>query len=270
MHRILFFLVLFSASQVWAQKQNVSGSIGGPDGSIAGVSVREIDTNHRVWGQTTADRNGLFSFRVRDTEHSLQFFAPGYRTLTHKMLGAKSFKVTMEKRRTSPYVATAKVILNSDRLFCGHYLGEVVKQQAWIERMQDTLFALILPVEMERIVDEYPAGRQLIVLDEAGRQVLTLENVVDVYPVAGDPNDVSQSVLAQTYKGSDYIPGGSEDERRLYAYPHFQVSRAQFESLVGNPRLLGRLAVDTYLANNYWNFFPTDRTIELFRKALEK
>ena len=62
----------------------------------------------------------------------------------------------------------------------------------------------------------------------------------------------------------------SEDERRLYAYPHFQVSRAQLESLVGNPKLLGCLAVDTYRANNYWNFFPTDKTISLIRKALSK
>ena len=270
MNRLMSLLMLFCCTSLLAQQPMVSGVVKGPDGSIAKVSVREIDSEHRIFNHTTTDRNGLFSFRVRDLMHSLQFYAPGYRTFSHKMLGATSFKVTMEKRRTSPYVATAKVILKSDRLFCGHYLGEVVPQQAWMERMNDTLFALILPVEMERAVDEYPAGRQLIVLDELGRQVVQLENVVDVYPIMGDPDDVSQTCLAQSYTGTDRIPGVSSDDVRLYAYPHFQVSRSWLETFCNKPELLGRLAVDTYRANNYWNFFPTDKTIELIRKALEK
>ena len=81
----------------------------------------------------------------------------------------------MEKRRNSPYVATAKIILRSDKLFCGHYLGEVVRRQAWIEKMCDTLYTIILPIEMERVVDEYPSGRQLIILDGLDRQVMQLE-----------------------------------------------------------------------------------------------
>lgn len=270
MRRQLLYLLLLCCTSVWAQQQNVSGTVKGPDGRIPKVSVREIDASQRVFNHTTTDRNGLFSFVVRDAQHSLQFFAPGFRTFTHKMLGQKSFRVTMEKRRTSPYAATAKVILRSEHLFCGHYLGEVVRQQAWIEKMCDTLYALILPVEMERPVDEYPAGRQLIVLDKLDRQVMTTENVVDAYPIAGDPYDVDQSCIAQTYTGLGRLPGGTEDETRLYAYPHFQISRAQLEAFCRDPEQLGRLAVDTYRADNYWNFFTTDRTIDLFRKALEK
>lgn len=277
MRHFLFIVTLFCLAPVWAQHQqqsstnvNVSGVVTGPDGAVAKVSVREIDSEHRIFSHTRADGNGLFSFRVRDLQHSLQFYAPGYRTFTHKMLGAKSFKVTMEKRRTSPYVSTAKVILKSEHLFCGHYMGEVVRRQAWIERMCDTLYAIIVPVEMERPVDEYPAGRQAIVLDEMGHQVMQLENVVDVYPIAGDPDDVSQTCLAQTYTGTDRIPGGNDDEVKFFAYPHFQISKAQMEQLCSQPSQLGRLVVDTYRADNYWNFFPTDKTIELIRKTLDK
>lgn len=270
MRHSVLLLILLCCAPVWAQRQNVSGVVKGPDGSIANVSVREIDSNHRFFNNTTTDRNGLFSFQVRDAQHSLQFYAPGYRTLSHKMLGEKMFRVTMEKRRTSPYVATAKVILKSEHLFCGHYLGEVVRQQAWIEKMCDTLYSVILPVEMVRLVDEYPAGRQLIVLDEMGRQVMQCENVVDVYPLADDPDKVDQSCISQSYTGTDRIPGGTEDDKKLYAYPHFQFSRAQLESLCEKPELLGRFVVDTYRADNYWNFFPTEKTISLFRKALEK
>lgn len=270
MNRLYFIMLLFSVSSVWAQQQNVSGIVKGPDGGIAKVSVREIDSEHRIFNHTTTDRNGLFSFRVRDAQHSLQFYAPGYRTFSHKMLGAKSFKVNMEKRRTSPFVASAKVILKSEKLFCGHYFGDVVKRQAWIEKMCDSLYCFIIPIEMERPVDEYPAGRQLIVLDGAGRQVVQCENVVDVYPIAGDPEEVDQMRLAQSYVGTGHIPGDSDDEIKYFAYPHFQVSKAQLEQFCNQPDLLARLAVDTYRADNYWNFFPTDKTIDLIRKALEK
>lgn len=270
MNRLLFIIMFLCCSTTWAQRQNVSGVVKGPDGSIAKVSVREIDSNHRIFNHTSTDRNGLFSFRVRDAQHSLQFFAPGYRTFTHKMLGEKSFKVTMEKRRTSPYVASAKVILKSDDLFCGHYFGEVVKRQAWMEKMCDSLFSVIIPVEMERPVDEYAAGRGAIVLDELGRQVMQLENVVDVYPIAGDPDEVGQMCLAQSYTGVGHIPGVDDEDKRLFAYPHFQISRTQLEQICEKPELLGRLVVDTYRGDNYWNFFPTSKTIELFRKVLDK
>ena len=273
-HKILFLLLLCS-SIMWAQRQNVSGIVKGPDGAIAKVSVREIDNNRRVYNHTATDRNGLFSFQVRDAQHSLQFYAPGYRTISHKMLGENKFTVTMEKRRTSPYVATAKIILRSDKLFCGHYLGEVVRRQAWIEKMCDTLYTIILPIEMERVVDEYPSGRQLIILDGLDRQVMQLENVIDAYPMYGDPDEVEDSRLeqayghvAQTYTGNDYTPGASMNGEKLYAYPHFQVSSSQLERLCNEPELLSRLAVDTYRADNYWNIFPTERTVSLFRKAL--
>lgn len=263
---ILFLLI--SALPIVAQRQNVSGVVKDADGGIAKVSVRELDQNRRVCNHTTADQNGLFSFNVRDAQHYLQFYAPGYRTIVHKMLGQKCFTVTMERRRTSPYVATAKLILESDRLLCGHYLMETVRQQAWIEKMTDTLYAVIVPIPMERMVDEYPAGRQLIVLDEMGRQVMQCENVIDAYPIVGDPFEVDQTRLAQSYTGIGKLPGGSDSDEKLYAYPHFQFTRAQLERLCQDPSLLGRMAVDTQRADNYWNFFPTDHTINLLKKVI--
>lgn len=268
MRTLLFLISLICAVPFWAQRQNVSGLVRGADGGIANVSVREIDNNRRIFNNTRTDHNGLFSFQVRDAQHSLQFYAPGYRTLSHKMLGNKSFRVTMEPRRTSPFVVTAKVILNSDRLICGHYNGAEVRQQAWMERMNDTLFAIILPVEMERMVDEYPADRQLIILDQMGRQVMQCPNVCDVYPIIGDPNDVDVLHLSQSYAGTDRIPGGADDAK-LFAYPHFQITRAQLEKLCNDPSLLDRIVVDTYRADNYWNFFLTDRTINLIKKVME-
>lgn len=268
MRIISILFLLLSALPIVAQRQIVSGVVKGPDGGIPKVSVRELDHDRRVRNHTIADQNGLFSFKVRDAQHYLQFYAPGYRTMVHKMLGQSRFTVTMQPRRTSPYASSARIILNSERLFCGHYRTETVRQQAWIEKMTDTLYAVILPVAMERMVDEYPAGRQLIVLDEMGRQVMQCENVIDAYPVIGDPFEVDQSHLMQSYIDIGMFPGGSDSAERLYAYPHFQFTRAQLERLCQNPSLLGRLAVDTQRADNYWNFFPTDRTIDLLKKVI--
>ncbi|MBO7068183.1 MAG: carboxypeptidase regulatory-like domain-containing protein [Bacteroidaceae bacterium] len=267
---ILTSLLLLITTLLLAQRQNVSGQINGPDGRIPNVSVREVDANHRVYNHTTADKNGLFSFYVRDAQHSLQFFAPGYRMFTHKMLGQKSFKVTLEPRRTSPYIGAERLILKSDRLLCGHYMGAEVKQMAWIEQMNDTLFTLILPVKMNMIIDEYPAGRTLLVLSDWDKQLMQWENVVDAYPIDVAPHEVSDVHLAQSYSGTNYQPGGIKDEKPLYAYPHFQLTKANLEYLVQNPQELRRVVVDTYKADNYWNLYPTDQTIDLLKQVLKK
>lgn len=266
----LTWMLLLLATQLLAQRQNVSGQISGPEGRIPNVSVREVDANHRVYNHTRADRNGLFSFTVRDAQHSLQFFAPGYRTFTHKMLGNKSFRVTLEPRRTSPFIGHEKLLLKSDRLFCGIYMGTEVRQMAWVEQMTDTLFTLILPIKMDMIIDEYPAGRQLLVLSGMSQQVMQWENVVDAYPIDVAPHDIHDHHLAQSYFGADRLLNGQEDNTPLYAYPHFQFTKSQLEYLVSHPNMLQRLAVDTYKADNYWNLYPTDQTIDLLKQVLEK
>ena len=246
----LISLFLLLATQVLAQRQNVSGQINGPEGRIPNVSIREVDASHRVYNHTKADQNG-------------------YRTFTHKMLGQKSFKVTMEPRRVSPYIGNERLVLKSDRLFCGHYMMTEVKQMAWIEQMNDTLYTLILPIKMDLAIDEYPAGRTLLVLGDWDAQVMRWENVVDAYPTELAPHEVVDFHLAQSYSGSIYIPGGSKEEKTLYAYPHFQFTKANLEYLVAHPDALRRLAVDTYKADNYWNFYPTDQTAALLKQVLE-
>ena len=263
----LLFLLL--ATQLLAQRQNVSGQIFGPDGRIPNVSVREVDANHRVYNHTKAEQNGLFSFTVRDAQHSLQFYAPGYRTFTHKMLGQKSFRVTLERRRMSPYVGNERLVLKSDRLFSGHYMMTEVRQMAWIEQMNATLFTLILPIKVDLAINEYPAGRTLLVLGERDTQLMQWENVVDASPTDIAPHEASDVHLAQSYTGSTYLPGGTKEEKTLYAYPHFQFTKANLEYLVAHPDELRRLAVDTYKADNYWNFYPTDQTAALLKQVLE-
>lgn len=263
------FLLLLT-TQVLAQRQTVSGQINGPEGPIPNVSVREVDSNHRVFNHTKADDNGLFSFTVRDAQHSLQFFAPGYRTFTHKMLGQNLFTVTMEPRRVSPFVKDERLVLKSDRLLCGHNHTEEVKQMAWVEQMNDTLFTLVVPVKMDRLVDEYPTGRTLLVLGEWDKILLRLENVVDAYPIDTPPHEVKDFRMSQKYEGTDNMLGNTRDDTPLYAYPHFQFTRADLEYLVANSDAIRRVVVDTYRADNHWNLYPTSQTAKLLQQVLDK
>lgn len=270
MKAVLTSLLFLLSVASLAQRQNVSGRISGANGPIPNVSVREVDVNHRVYNHTTADKNGLFSFRVRDAQHSLQFFAPGYRTFTHKMLGEHSFIVTLEARRISPYVGQERLLLKSDRLFCGRYMGTEVRQMAWVEQLTDTLFTLILPVKLDKVIDEYPAGRTLTVLSDMDRQLMLWENVVDAYSLDVAPYDVDDHHLAQSYFGADRLMNGQEGNIPLYAYPHFQFTKTDLVYLIEHPNALRRLVVDTYKADNYWNLYPTDKTIDLLKQVLEK
>ena len=269
MKTVLTSLLLLLSASLLAQRQNVSGRISGPNGRIPNVSVREIDANRRIYNHTKADKNGLFSFQVRDAQHSLQFSAPGYRTFTHQMLGQKSFNVTLEPRRTSPLIGSERLVLKSDGLFCGIYMGTDVKQMAWVEQLNDTLFTLILPVKMDRITDEYPAGRTVMVLTDMDQLLMQWENVVDAYPVDVAPYEVNDYHLAQTYSGDNYQPGATMEDKPLYAYPHFQFTKSDLEYIVQHPNALRRLAMDTYKADNYWNLYPTGQTIELLSQVLK-
>lgn len=269
------YLLLLSLSLVLslsaiAQRQNVSGQVFGPDGAVANVSVREIDEDRRVCNHTHTDANGIFSFQVRNAQHYLQFHASGYRTLTHKMLGQKRFKVNLQPCRVSSYAGQEKLVLKSNKLFCGRYLSSDVSQMAWVEQLNDTIFSLILPIRMDLVIDEYPAGRTLLILGPRDEQVMQWENVVDAYPLLESPDEINEYHLTQSYFGVSRLPGGNEDDTPLYAYPHFQFTRSQLEYLCQHPDALQRLVVDTYKADNYWNLYPTAHTQELLQKILGK
>jgi hypothetical protein len=40
--------------------------------------------------------------------------------------------------------------------------------------------------------------------------------------------------------------------------------------LANNPSKLQRLVADTYKADNYWNFYPTEKTDKLLKELLKK
>lgn len=272
MKQLLFLLIaMCTALTLHAQRGTVSGTVKNPSGTgIAHATVRELDASNRVVGHTTTDANGIFTFKVKDMMHSIQVIAPAYRKVTHKMLGHQRIHVTLEPRRKSPLVGHERIVLSSDALFCGKYLGEEVPQWAWIEQLNDTAFTLILPIQTETTVDEYSQGRTLTLLSASGRQLMQWANVVDAYPVTGQPGEISHTVLTQSYTGGDNSPGISAVTQQCYAYPHFQFSLSQLRQLVASPDQLHRIVVDTYKADNYWNFYPTSRTAELLRSVLER
>lgn len=267
---ILFIMLLCFSAIANAQKIRVSGTVVDQNGNaISDVSVRELDENRRVINYTKTDENGIFSFKVQDNYNSIQFLATGYRKLTHKMLGHHKVTATMEERRMSPYAKNARLLMRSEELLCGRYMGQSFPVSVWVEQLNDTLFTLIVPVETDTEIDEYPTGRQLIILTPMGQPEQQWTNVVDVYPVYGSWEEVDGMRLTQTYDGIGKTTGLSE-KGNFFVYPHFQFSLSQLEKLLKNPDVIARIAVDTYKADNYWNFYPTMQTEHELRRILEK
>lgn len=263
---ILALLLLFCTTILYAQSQTVSGKITGPDGErISGASIREIDNNRRIYNTTKSDKNGIYTFSVRDNNHSIQVLAKGFRKITHKMLGKSTVNVHLERPRFSSLFGKEKVILKTKDLLCGHVKSKNVPVLTFIEQVNDTTYSLVLPVRVETEIDEYPAGRTLLVLAEGDRQLMRWENAVDVYPQTGDPSDAKEMVLALKYNGLGNLLGVSSAEEDLHVYPHFLFTRSDLHYLTSNPNALRRIVVDTHRADNYWNFYPTEKTIEILK-----
>ena len=251
---IIAILALCMSLGAAAQKQRVSGTVKDAEGNpISGVSVRELDQNRRIVKQTKTDANGLFSFPAQDTRHYIQFSADGYRRLTHKMMGYTLINATLDPRTVQFTYRKGKVIMHTDKLLCGRQGENEVPLTVSLEQLNDTLYAFIIPVEVESEVDEYPAGRTLTILDSNGRQLAQLENVVDAYPTS--PRSDEDIVMTQSYAGVDNVPGQSVVKRRYFVQPHFAVSSSQLHTLMNQHQSISRILVDTYRADNYWNYY---------------
>ena len=272
MKKIVFIIIAaLMPIMATAQSGTVSGKVINMQGEgIPEATVRELDHNNRVVNHTVADANGIFTFKVKDNQHSIQVIAPGYRKITHKLLGYSRVNVTLPERRKSPLAGNEKIVLRSDELFCGRYQGENVRRMAWIEQVNDKLFTLILPIRTQTVVDEYPQGRTLTLLSSFDQHLMQWTNVVDAYPIPGAPDEVKSTVLTQSYTGNSNTPGISVNNQDCYAYPHFQFTLDDLKYLVKHPSHLQRLVADTYKADNYWNFYPTEKTDILLKKLLNK
>lgn len=272
MNRIIVaFTLLLCTTLSYAQRLTVSGKIIGPDGEqISGASIREIDNNHRIYNNTKSDKNGFYTFNVRDNNHSIQVLAKGFRKVTHKMLGKSTVNVHLERPRYSSLFGNEKVVLKTKDLLCGHIKHKNVPVQTFIEQVNDTVYSLVLPIRVETEIDEYPAGRTLLVLAEGDRQLMRWENAVDVYPQTGDPSSVKNMVLAMKSNGLGNVLGVTSAEEDLHVYPHFLFSSNDLNYLIEHPESLRRVVVDTHRADNYWNFYPTDKTIEILKDVLSK
>lgn len=269
----IYFLIIAAlyATISSAQSGTVSGNVVNTNGEpIADASIRELDHNKRVINHTLSDANGIFTFNVKDKQHSIQVIAAGYRKISHKLLGHSRVNVTLHERRKSPLMGNEKIILRSDELFCGRYQGDDVKQWAWIEQLNDETFTLILPIRTHTLIDEYPQGRTLIVLSDFDKHLMQWSNVVDAYPIPGNPDEIKSTVLTQSYTGNANVPGISVNNKDCYVYPHFQFTLQDLKILVDNPEKLNRLVVDTYKADNYWNFYPTEKTADLLKELWQK
>ena len=78
MKKIVFIIIAaLMPIMTTAQSGTVSGKVINMHGeSIPEATIRELDHNNRVVNHTIADANGIFTFKVKDNQHSIQVIAP--------------------------------------------------------------------------------------------------------------------------------------------------------------------------------------------------
>ena len=283
----LILILLLAVCNLTAQaQQRISGtvtdSLGNP---INKVYVIEMDKEHRILNQTTTDRRGNFVMSVRDTLTGyLRFTAGGYDMHRDRIRrNLQRFSIQLAEHKASRlsvirqkdngqkprYVVTSK-------LLCGR-IG--VHEEPWtvsLERLNDSLYVLQMPVKADNPAGLYKEGRSVTFLDMNDYQLTMAYNGEDALPVAGYPNeDGVWNTKDMQRIGNFKLQSQRESIDReqnlpIYFYPQFILTREDLQILTNQADRLRLVAVDNEAGNNFWQVYPMDGFAKELRKILGK
>lgn len=256
----------------------VRGVVTFNDEPMKGAFVMEINKDHRILHQTTTDENGVYVLPVSKVTNSVRVLCPGFYTLTHKVHEnmAMNFRL-QEKPKAADMGNIHNKGVETNKLLCGHVGDSSRPQICRFEQVSDTLFSLIIPLQVKSLIDEYSIGRKMIFLDILDNQLLTVINGMDAQPIVGEPNNIERIIHVQAI-GEDYQPGqvvvtdnpSAAREDGIYVYPRFQFTINQLMDLLGNGADVKRIAIDTPHADNYGILYPTSRFKDELRRVIGK
>jgi len=256
-----FLLAVILASTSFAQER-VTGVVRCEGEPVADAIVMEINKDHRILHQTRTDSEGRYSISFSNPEkNSIRVLAAGYYTITHKLRGFSLVTINMIPREHSVNYDTLPGRhkgIQTNKLFVGRVGDGTRPQIARVEMVNDTLFSLIVPLRVDALVDEYPAGRNMMFLGDADELLLNARNGMDVKPLEGDPEDISDKI--RPINNTVQIVNGQTPNvyTNNYVYPRFLINRDQLFSLIGKAGQVRRVAFDTVRADNYWLLYPSD------------
>lgn len=242
---------------VSAQSLIVSGSVAGPDGPVSDAWVAEVDVNNRTLNSACTDTQGLFTLKVKGGRTYLRITAPGMQRITQKIGSKRSFKVVMEK---APEVDLtdrfSRANVETTKLLYGISQMHRISQWTWLEQVNDTLFAISVPVRVSSGVEEYPAGRQMQILDGRGAIMVTCSNMFTEIAYEGTPDTYEAHVQVKSNNGNINSTLSGDVDRDYFCYPRFLISKTDIEYVIDHADDISRFAVDTSRGNNYWILYP--------------
>lgn len=282
--RILILLVACMASLSAQAQQRVSGTITDSQGEpIYKANVMEMDKDHRILNQTTTDRRGNFVMAVRDTLTGyLRITANGYDMQRERIRkNQQILHIQMEERQASRLSqireknASAKPReVKTTRLLCGR---SGMHEEPWtvkIERLNDTLYVLQLPVKAS-VSGIYKEGRSITFLDKNDYQIIMAYNGEDAMPVEGYPNEdgawnTKDMQSIGNFKLQSHLDEINKEDLSIYFYPQFILTREDMEILTTQADLLRIVAVDTEAGDNFWQVYPQESFSKEMKKILTK
>ena len=270
-HCLLILTSFIFSIDVVAQAFIVSGKVSGPAGPIQNAWIAEVDNNNRSLNSTKTDPQGLFNLKVSGGRTFLRITADGMRRITHRIGSKRSFNTQMDKaaevdlsdRFSRSNIETTKLLYGISQL-------QRISQWTWIEIVNDTLFAISVPVRVNSAVEEYPAGRQMQILDARGAIMATCNNMFTEIAQEGAPDTYEAHITAKSNNGNRNSSLAADTQSDYFCYPRFTISKTQMEYIIDNADNISRFAVDTARGDNYWILYPDKRFGPELQKIINK
>ncbi len=270
---ICTLLLCFSVSLLCGQTR-VSGVVRGDGRPLKGVVVKEIDANNRIVSQATTNVLGLYNMIVKNPNHTISVKVEGYLDFNERLHGRNKLDIGLVKavmRVDKELLMAKRKSVESYKLIYGRSGTRQIPQLVRLEMLNDTLLTMIIPIHSSSLTESYPAERSLIFVDYADNQLLVGYNAIEVYTISGEPEDgISQSVIARTYVGIDYVPASSMADAPMYVYPQFLFTIQGLSKLLEQEDRIYRLLIDTARGDDFWQLFPSETFGKEMRKLIAK
>lgn len=264
-------MLVAGCMNVSAQSVIVSGSVAGPEGPVEEAWVAEIDVNNRTLNSARTDHQGLFTLNIKGGRTSLRVTAPGMRRVTQRIGSKRSFRIVMEKAAEVDLTDRfSRAGTETTKLLYGISQMHRIQQLTWLEQVNDTLFAISVPVRVSSGVEEYPAGRQMQILDGRGAIMATCSNMFTEIAQEGLPDSYEAHVQVKSNNGNLNSSLAADVNSDYFCYPRFQISKADIEYIIDHADDISRFAVDTSRGNNYWILYPDKQFGRELQKMVNK
>ena len=258
----------------------VRGRVQGADGPIVGVVINEITRENRILNSTVTDGSGLYNLSVSSLNNALDVRAKGYTRHIERLLGRTDVDMELTEYISlvdEELLAARHRYYDSYKLFSGRNGQRRVPQLVRVEMLNDTLFTLTVPLWATNLSIPYFAGRTMMFADIMDRPIRMARNVMEVYALQGEPEDVLENREKINYYignefplWSDHTEGMSGTAIPSYHYPQFLLTFGDIQGLLLREKDLYRVLIETAGRDDYWNLYPEPKFGRELNKIVSK